>query len=127
MFYINLGVVFTAFVVLGLIFRHLVKVSRARTDEESGLTPLFEETAGCRIDAINYTWPFARHSIYKDFVVIKCIGGTYILPREDLSVKSADGILSSGISYSSPHQPGRKLTVWTKNKDKILRILKKEA
>ena len=124
MFYVSLGVVLTVFVIAGLVLRHLVKVSRLRTEEETGLTPVFEETGGCRIDAINYTWPLARHSVYEDFIVIKCIGGAYILPRENLAVKSADGVFSSGISYSSPKHPGREFIVWTKNEDRILRILK---
>ena len=127
MFYINLGVALVAFTVVGLVFRHFIKVSRERTDEESGITPIFEETGGCRIDAINYTWPFARHSIYEDFIVIKCIGGSCIIPRKELSVNATNGIFSSGISYTTPKRPGREFIVWSKNKDKVLAILEDDA
>jgi hypothetical protein len=123
----SLGLALLMFTVAGLGAMHLVRVSKRRTEEEMGLAPELEETCGCRIDSTNCTWPFVRHSIYENFVIIKYIGGTYILPKEGLSVETSDGHFSSGIQYTSPKYPERELRVWTKNKDKILELIKNDA
>ena len=81
------------FVMLFIILAVLaVRSPKARTDKEVGLTPKFEEVCGGRIGMMNYTWPLVRHSIYDDFIVIKCLGGCHTIPRNSLKVEKGDGV-----------------------------------
>lgn len=114
----------TAFFVLLAI---AVSVPRKRTAEETGLLPEFEEICGGRINLLNYTWPLVRHSIYKEFIVIKCLGGQYIVPRAGLNVENADGVLSSGVRYKSSKYLGYELRIRTTNKNKVLKSLGENA
>lgn len=91
------------------------------------MSPEFEEICGGRINFINYTTPLVRHSIYESFVVIKCIGNTFILPRKGLEVEISDGITSSGVKYKSSNYIGSEFRLWTKNKTKVIEILENDA
>jgi len=111
---------FIAFIVLAV---SAVRAPRKRVSEEIGLTPEIEEICGGRINILNYTWPLVRHSIYKEFIVIRCLGGTYLIPRLGLVVESADGILSPGIRYKTKKYLGYELRVWTTKKNEVLTVL----
>ncbi len=109
-----------AFAVLGII---AVRTPRKRVAEETGLIPEFEEICGGRINTLNYTWPLVRHTIYKEFIAIKCLGGQFVVPRDGITVESADRVISSGIRYKSKKYLGYELRIWTTNKDKVLKCL----
>lgn len=104
-----------------------VRLPKKRDPCENGLTPEFEEICGGRINFINYTWPFLRHSIYKDFIVIKSLFGTYILPRISLSKEGVDGVFSQGVRYASSKYVGYEFRIWTFNKNKVMEIFKNKA
>lgn len=114
-------VFFITFIVLAAF---AVRVPRVRLPEESGLTPEIEEICGGRINLLNYTWPLVRHSIYKEFIVIKCIGGKYLIPKSGVSVESADGVISPGVRYKSSKYLGCELRIWTTKKSEVMAVLK---
>ncbi|SIS95948.1 hypothetical protein [Neptunomonas antarctica] len=111
------------FAIFTLVAFVAIRAQRMRTPEETGLHPEIEEICGGRINLLNYTWPLVRHAVYKEFIVLSCIGGTYIIPRESLIVEVADGLFSSGIRYSSPKYLGCELRVWTLRKNEVFGIL----
>ncbi len=76
---------------------------------------------------MNYTYPLVRHSIYDDFIVIKCLVGCYTLPRNSLKVDSGDGLLSNGVLYKSPKYLGQELRIWTGSKSVVLDILEENS
>jgi len=116
------------FVMLFIILAVLaVRSPKARTDKEVGLTPKFEEVCGGRIGMMNYTWPLVRHSIYDDFIVIKCLGGCHTIPSNSLKVEKGDGVLSYGVLYQSPKYLGQELRIWTGSKSMVLEILEGNA
>ncbi|KGD60098.1 hypothetical protein T9A_02856 [Alcanivorax jadensis T9] len=104
-----------------------VRSPKSRTDKEVGLTPQFEEICGGRIGMMNYTWPLVRHSIYDDFIVIKCLGGCYTIPRNSVKVERGDGVLSNGVLYKSPKYLGQELRIWTSSKNVVLEVLERNA
>jgi hypothetical protein len=112
---------FTAFISVAII---AIRSPRKRLPEELGLYPEIEEICGGRISSLNYTWPLVRHSIYKEFVVIKCLGGKYLFPRAGIVVESADGVISTGIRYKTSKYLGCDLRIWTKRKHEVLAKLK---
>ena len=115
------------FVVLILLAVVAVRTPKKRIKDEIGLVPEFEETCGGRINSFNYTWPLVRHSIYETFVIIKCLGSVYVLPREELSIESSDGLVSSGIQYKSSRYLGNEFRIWTTNKKRVLEVFAKNA
>ena len=113
------------FVVLILLAVVAVRAPKKRIKDENGLVPIFEETCGGRINSFNYTWPLVRHSIYDTFVVIRCLGSVYVLPREELSIESSDGRVSSGIQYTSSNYLSGEFRIWTTDKKECWKYLQK--
>lgn len=112
------------FIVLAVV---VVRSPKSRIDTEAGLTPQFEEICGGRIGMMNYTSPLVRHSIYDNFIVIKCLGGCYTIPRNSVKVEGRDGLFFNGILYKSSKYIGQELCIWTRSKDKVMSILEKNA
>lgn len=124
-FMVFIPIVFVVILIVLLVVA--VRSPKSRIEKEAGLTPKFEEICGGRIDMMNYTYPLVRHSIYDDFIVIKCLGGCYTLPRSSVKVDGGDGVLSNGVLYKSPKYLGQELRIWTGSKDVILEILEENA
>ncbi|WP_151057000.1 hypothetical protein [Cellvibrio sp. KY-YJ-3] len=124
----NVTLIAAPFFSLFLLFIFIaITIPKKREPYEKGLTPEFEEICGGRINFFNYTWPFLRHSIYKEFIVVKSIFGAHMLPRESLSEGGANGILSQGIRYVSPKHVGCEFRIWTSNKKQVMEIFKGKA
>ena len=124
----NVTLIVVPFFSLFLLFIFIaITIPKKREPYEKGLTPEFEEICGGRINFFNYTWPLLRHSIYKEFIVVKSIFGAYMLPRESLSEEGVNGIFSQGIRYVSPKYVGCEFRIWTSNKNQVMEILKGKA
>ncbi len=120
------------FIILPLFFITFIAIAfsalsapRKKLPEELGLVPEFEEICGARVGFVNYTWPFVRHSIYKEFIVIKLWKSEFIIPRVNFTVESSDGIISSGITYKTSKYLGYDFRIWSSSKSQVLEILAK--
>lgn len=113
------------FIVFIAIALSAISASRKKLPEEQGLVPEFEEICGARIGLINYTWPLVRHSIYKEFIVIKLWKSEFIIPRVNFTLESSDGIISSGITYKTSKYLGYDFRIWSNSKNQVLEILAK--
>ncbi|MEP7706836.1 hypothetical protein [Paraglaciecola sp. 25GB23A] len=100
---------------------------RVRIAEEQGLVPIFEEFSSGAIHTFWFNGPLVRHSIYKDFVVLKCLGTCVVIPRNTLTVEATDSMLGEGLRYKSAKYAFYNLQLRTPTRDNILEVLGKNA
>ena len=98
-----------------------------KLDAEQNETPVFEEICGARLGFANYSRPFARHSIYRDFIVISAHQNRYLIDLSKIeSVRSHRGLLSQGIKYA--HSQGnapKNIIIWTHKGSEIIALIKR--
>jgi len=103
----------------------LILMSRKRSTDEKGLTPLFEEQCGGRFGLMNFTIPFVRHSFYKDFILISYAYKKVKLPYDKIKlIKIKRNLWSLGVTYEYMlNGVTETLIIWTRHPEKVRDIL----
>ena len=85
----------------------------------------FSQIGGARLDIFNATWPFARITITKQMIELRCFSKKYALEKNRIiGVREYNGILSKGliIEHDRAEYPHH-MVFWTFGFDKLRRHL----
>jgi len=100
---------------------------RLRLPEEQGLIPVFEEICSGSVHSAWYRGPLVRHSIYENFVVLKCVGSNAVIPRKSASIEITEDLLGKLVTYKSVEYRLYNLQVRTSSEEIVLEIIGKGA
>lgn len=72
------------YIILAVIFIIIFALSKKRNLLETNEFPLFQEHCGGIFNFCKLTFPFVRHALYKNFIVISYLTNTYAIQYEEL-------------------------------------------
>ena len=115
--------------VVASLFVYIYRGSKKHDPIEAGLTPLFEEQAGGRFGISNLTYPFVRHAIYDDFVVISTSRRFYKLGFDQIKkIDVGRHMFSVGVTYHhNVQEVPSKLIVWSTNPGFVESLLRSKG
>ena len=118
-----------------IVFSIMMYIPTFKMSYEKGLNPIFEQQqCGAMINSINYTWPFVRFSVYKQFVIIRTckvykihIDKIYDVRNSNLNISDLNStwlkMNREGIYISHCESNIPNITIWIKNTDPVIKIL----
>lgn len=113
-------------IVLLIIFlQNSFKIRDSLLDEERELNPIFKEYCWGTIGLARYKGPWIRLNLYDSFMVIGTAISHYLIKYNDIvALKTEmDFLHSSGLSIVSKNKDVPKILIYSKNSDKIIRII----
>jgi hypothetical protein len=103
-------------IVGGLFLIRAARHSLRPAKGEQGLTPLYSERAGARLDMANWTIPFVRVATFEDFVSISCITHEILLKKGDVtSIEEERYLFSVGLRLHHHRIELPTILLWPRN------------